>query len=326
VLKVLFFVVFLQSICFAQVSNYALEKNWAALPTIENASFWVPKNADLKNNQKEAEVDVFFIHPTTDIYGFKASGNTNIDNKKVNIKTDELSIKYQASVFNGTCKVYAPRYRQAVLHNFFSKNSDKSKAAFNLAYSDIKAAFEYYLANYNHGRPIIIAGHSQGTMHAARLLKEFFDGKPLQKQLVVAYLIGYPIYASEFQFIKVADDADSLGGFVSYNTFLMGADNFFTEEYKNAVVVNPLSWKTDKQFVDASKHLGGIKTNKEQIFPNLFGALCGNGILEVQKPNVSGYVPLVKNNYHLHDYSLFYMNLRENIAHRANLYINLKKL
>ncbi len=325
-LKQLIFLLLLYNICLAQTTNYAVEENWAALPFKENLSYWTPKKSTLKNNQTNVQIDVFFIHPTTDIYGLKVSGNTKIDNQRVNKKTDELSIKYQASVFNETCKVYAPRYRQAVLHNFFSRNSNKSKAAFDLAYSDIKAAFEYYLANYNHGRPIIIAGHSQGTMHAARLLKEYFDNKPLQKQLVVAYLIGYPIYANEFQSLKVNGDADSIGGFVSYNTFLMGADNFFTEKYKNAVVVNPLNWKTDKQFVDASKHLGGIKTNKEQIFPNLFGAKCGNGILEIQKPNVSGYVPLVKNNYHLYDYALFYMNLRENIAHRANLYINLKKL
>lgn len=31
-----------------------------------------------------------------------------------------------------------------------------------LAYEDIKCAFEYYMENYNDGRPIVVAGFSQG--------------------------------------------------------------------------------------------------------------------------------------------------------------------
>lgn len=305
----------------AQIANYAIEKNWAALPHINNNSYWIPNNT-IANNQPNAPADVFFIHPTTDIFGLKISGNTDLDNDRVNKQTDELSIQYQASVFNVACKVYAPRYRQAVLQNFFLRNSDKSKQAFNVAYEDIKAAFEYYLKNYNKGRPIIIAGHSQGSMHAARLLKDFFDGKPLQQQLVAAYLIGYPTFPNQFQYLKTAEHADSLGGIISYNTFLLGTDGAFSNEYKGAIVVNPLSWNTDNAFVNSSYHLGGIKKNKTEIYTKLLGAKCGNGILEIQKPNVAGYVPLIRNNYHIHDYSLFYMNIRQNVEHRVTLFLN----
>lgn len=31
-----------------------------------------------------------------------------------------------------------------------------------LAYENIKCAFEYYMENYNDGRPIVVAGFSQG--------------------------------------------------------------------------------------------------------------------------------------------------------------------
>ena len=72
--------------------------------------------------------------------------------------------------------------------------------AFATAYADIKAAFEYYLKNYNHGRPIIIASHSQGSTHALHLLKDYFENKPLQKQLVAAYIVGMTI-PTEFFFI-----------------------------------------------------------------------------------------------------------------------------
>ena len=161
-------------------TDYAKQENWAALPTMQDNADWTPKG--LQNLQDSAKADVFFIHPTTDVTGFK--GNAAIDDKSINRQTDNFPIKYQASVFNESCKVYAPRYRQAALNNFFSKNSERSQEAFDIAYKDVKAAFEYYLKNYNNGRPIIIAGHSQGSKHAQRLLREFFDGQPLQKQLM----------------------------------------------------------------------------------------------------------------------------------------------
>ena len=66
----------------------------------------------------------------------------------------------------------------------------RPRAAFELAYSDVLRAFDYYLAHENHGRPFILASHSQGSLHALRLIQERLAGKPLQKQLVAAYLIG----------------------------------------------------------------------------------------------------------------------------------------
>jgi hypothetical protein len=39
-------------------------------------------------------------------------------------------------------------------------------------------------------------------MHAVRLLQEFFDGKPLQKQLVCAYIVGWQIKKDDFRNLK----------------------------------------------------------------------------------------------------------------------------
>ncbi len=49
------------------------------------------------------------------------------------------------------------------------RTGQKSIDAFDLAYEDLKTAFENYLKHYNKGRPIIIASHSQGSLHALRL-------------------------------------------------------------------------------------------------------------------------------------------------------------
>lgn len=314
---------FFLSILFAgstAVPDYADAENWAALPGRTDAADWVPEASGLVDAQDTAIADVFFIHPTTDLYGL--GGNADVEKDKLNSVTDKTTIKYQASVFNGSCKVYAPRYRQAALHNFFKKDSEAADAAFELAYADVRKAFQYFLDHYNQGRPVIIAGHSQGSKHAARLLKEFFDGTPLQKQLVEAYVIGFPTRADQFQFLKVSSDSNDVGGIVSFCTFGMDPPaERLLNDYSGAICVNPLSWSTDKEFVPAKFHLGGISRSWDGVQSKLVGAKCGNGILEIQKPAVSGYTPLLKYNYHIHDYTLFYMNIRANVARRLSLYV-----
>jgi hypothetical protein len=318
------FCLFLTVLYYSQIygTDYSRTENWAALPTMQDNADWTPKG--LSNHQDSAMVDVFFIHPTTDVTGFK--GNADINSKFINKQTDNFPIKFQASVFNESCKVYAPRYRQAVLNNFFKKDAESAKEAFDTAYQDVKTAFEYYLKNNNNGRPIIIAGHSQGSMHAQRLLQEFFDGKPLQKQLVEAYIIGFPTYETKFQFLKVSERADTFGGYISYSTF--GQDSKIATvapEYNNAVSVNPLSWTTDKLFVAGNSQQGSLSKKSEEIIHTVFGARNANGILEIQKPQEGGFVPMVMKNYHLYDYSLFYLNIRENVALRIKKYFENNK-
>lgn len=316
--------VFCICLCFActclQATDYSRPENWAALPDRKDNADWVPPGSGLQDEQAVAEADVFFIHPTTDLTGF--SGNADIDDHSINKRTDDMPVKYQASVFNGSCRIYAPRYRQATLNNYFARNSERSQHSFDVAYADVRAAFEYYLEHYNHGRPIIIAGHSQGSMHAQRLLREFFDGKPLQKQLVEAYIIGYPTQENQFQSIKVSNAPADFGGFVSYCTFGMDADISFLPQYKGAVVVNPLSWSTDKTFVAANENHGSLLKKSEKIVKALCGARCGDGILEIQKPSEGGFTVLPYKNYHLYDYALFYLNIRENVALRLKNYLD----
>lgn len=145
---------------------------WAAHPWKWDPSDSVPK--PLRNELRDSMVDVFFLHPTT--YTTKSRNkklNAAIDDSYINAKTDYSSILYQASVFNQQCRVFAPRYRQAHIGNFFSKDETVRQEAFAIAYADIKAAFTHYLNYWNNGRPIIIAAHSQGSFLAEKLLKEF---------------------------------------------------------------------------------------------------------------------------------------------------------
>jgi hypothetical protein len=109
--------------------------------------------------------------------------NAQLNDETLNNKTDNSPILYQASVFNKQSRIFAPRYRQAHLRAFYTIDKNAKFNSLDLAYSDIKSAFEYYLQNHNHGQLIIIASHSQGTLHAAKLRKEYFENKPLQNPI-----------------------------------------------------------------------------------------------------------------------------------------------
>ncbi|HSN08539.1 MAG TPA: DUF3089 domain-containing protein, partial [Hanamia sp.] len=285
---------------------------WAASPFKNNPSDDVPK--DLKNSLHDSLADVFFIYPTSYTDMKMPDGwNANIDDAKINSKTDKESIRYQASVFNKYCRVFAPRYRQANLDAFYTKNKDSADAALNLAYQDVKKAFEYYLKHYNNGRPIIIASHSQGTWHAGRLLKEFFEGKPLEKQLVCAYIIGLPVFTDYFTELKPCEDSISTGCFVSWRTFEQGYEAPYVEkETQKAYVINPLTWTRDSSLAPAYLNKGAVLRNFNKVIPHLVHAQIHGNVLWVNKPKFFGSIFLHTKNYHIADYNLFYENIREN--------------
>lgn len=302
--------------------DYSNLNYWAAHPLKYDPSDAVPLK--FKDESKDTLADVFFIYPTTYTDQNMPMGwNADIDNKELNKKTDNSTILYQASVFNKYCRVFAPRYRQANLRAFFTGDKQKTGAAFDTAYEDVRAAFTYYLKNYNHGRPIIIASHSQGTMHAGRLLKEFFEEKPLQKQLVCAYVIGLPVFSNYFSTIKPCQDSASTGCFISWRTFEEGfISPLVRQEKLKAFVTNPLSWTMDTVFAPSGLNKGGILRNFNKVIPGLVHAQIHENILWVNKPKFFGNIFLKTKNYHIADYNLFYDNIRENVGTRIRAFLS----
>jgi hypothetical protein len=214
-----------------------------------------------------------------------------------------------------------PRYRQANFKAFYTNEKDSAKKAFDIAYEDVKTAFEYYLKTYNNNRPIIIASHSQGTLHAGRLLKEFFEGKELKKKLVCAYIIGLPVFTSYFQILKPCVDSTSTGCFVTWRTFQENyVPEFVQKEKEKAFVTNPLTWRLTEDFASARLNKGGILKNFNKVITELVHAQVHENILWVNKPKFFGNIFLSLKNYHIVDYNLFYMNIRENVQTRIISY------
>ncbi len=178
------------------------------------------------------------------------------------------------------------------------------------------------MLNENSGRPIIIASHSQGTLHAIRLLQEFFDGTPLQKQLVCAYIIGYQIPTDAFKHIPVGEKADETGCFVGWRSYQKGElSNQIKKEEGNSVCVNPLTWTVSNQWASDSLNHGTLYTFNRMI-PHAVSAGIEpkSKILWVTLPKVFAYKMKKMKNLHVYDYNLFWMNIRENVKQRIDAY------
>jgi len=303
--------------------NYSQLDYWAAHPYKHDPSDSIPKPL-LATSITDSAVDVFFIHPTTYTSIKKEFGNNApVDNADLNSKTDYSTILYQASVFNQAGRVFCPRYRQANLQAYFPKTSSDTTeaiAAFNLAYEDIKKAFNYYLQHYNNGRPIIIASHSQGTTHAKRLLKDFFDNTALQNKLVAAYLVGIPVEANLFTNIKPCNTPTQTGCVCSWRTFKEGYQPDYVANEPSVIITNPLTWDSSKPLAARATNKGSILLNFNKLVPKVADANITGNILWTSKPHFFGNIFYTSKNYHIADYNLYYISVRENVSNRIKAF------
>jgi hypothetical protein len=301
--------------------DYSSLKYWAAHPDKHDPSDSIPVPL-LSDFRFDSTVDVFFIHPTTFVNVNDEKWNADIDDEVLNEKTDKSTILFQASAFN-EARVFSPRYRQANLKAYFTTDTAHAEESFNLAYEDVRHAFQYYLDHFNNGHPIIIASHSQGSTHAIRLLREFFDGKPLQQKLVVAYVIGMNIPLTAFEQLKQCNDSAATGCFVGWRTFKRGTEPFLVSKYRDSYVTNPLTWNSTNEFADRSLNKGGVLRNFEKLYPHVTDAQIHESILWSNRPHFPGSFLYRANNYHIGDINLFYVNIRDNMQTRIKSYDSL---
>jgi hypothetical protein len=316
--------------------SYADSAAWAALPDRADAA-----DAEIATlqagDQRRAAVDVFYVHPTSYV---GSAWNARLDDEEANNATDKGATRIQASAFNDCCAVYAPRYRQANLTTFTSPTVDGARAV-DLAGSDVVSAFRYYLAHYNHGRPFIIAAHSQGSVHGFRLLKEAISGTPLKDRLIVAYLIGGPLTEETLATVPDLHACDSAGdtgcvvGFNARSPAYTGGIDFV--EYpplppgsapRKRLCVNPLTWRHDEAGAERTLNRGAVffdtSSSPPTPQPGFASARCSGGFLRVE---MEGAPPrdfmsrlldhaIGDGNYHPIEYGLFFIHLRENARER----------
>jgi len=328
--------------------DYSKQVSWLTLPDMIDYADMLPEG--LVDQQQDAPVDVFYIHPTA-YYG-NDNWNSNMAPEKGAAQIIDYMVAAHASIFNGCCKIYSPQFREANISTFLSDNY----GPLELAYSDVKRAFEYFIDHQNQGRPFILLSHSQGTTHAMRLLEEYILPQGLIDKMVVAYVIGYELPMDKFSRglhnIAVCESAEQTNCIISWAAYGETSAQDFTFDLvhwypegwesskgKDTLCVNPLSWRTDNEMQTRDTHLGtvlsnplsffyenvlfdkntGISPQYLQVHENFTRAQCKNGRLyiETQHDNsIAAGTNEDDQNYHAHDINLFYMNIRENVAKR----------
>ncbi|HEY0113808.1 MAG TPA: DUF3089 domain-containing protein [Allosphingosinicella sp.] len=317
----------------APAAAYQRPEMWIARPGLrDDPSRWVPPGVPAEGTKQAA---VFFIHPTS--YLQKSQWNAPLADPESQWRA-RLFVRSQASVFNGVGEIWAPKYRQATFGAFLTTEEDARKAL-DFAYRDVLAAFEQFMSEVPKGRPIILAGHSQGSLHLMRLLGERIAGKPEAKRIVAAYVIGWPISLTAdlpFLGLLACAEPDQAGCILSWQSFGEPADHdMITDVFDKSrgptgisregsamLCTNPLTGDPGGE-APAAANLGTLIPNEALTEGRLQApgvpARCGErGFLLIgeEPPELGPYV-LPGNNYHVYDYALFWMNMRRDAAARV---------
>ncbi len=294
--------------------NYQSEKNWAVLP------LKYTKKLKEVASARQFEADVFYVYPTLISDKKDVRWNVAVDDSIQNDNVLNKAVHFQASAWATSGNIYVPYYRQAHIRSY-SMLENGGNEALMLAYSDVKEAFRVYLEKYNKGRPIIIASHSQGTTHTTLLLKDFFDGKALQKQLVAAYLVGIGTKKDEFKTIKVLTKPDETGGFVSWNTYKKNKlPKKYENWYKGKVSSNPILWDTSTT-TQREDHKGFLFGNNK-IYEKSLKLEVIDGMIWSTLPRFPLRIFLMfKKNYHVGDVNLFWKDIQENAELRVDSWL-----
>jgi hypothetical protein len=319
--------------------SYADAAMWIARPDLpNNPAMWLPTG--FQSQPTERRASVFFIHPTS--FLDRSHWNAPIDHEESQQRA-RLFVRHQASVFNGVGDIWAPKYRQATFGAFLTTKEDAQKAL-DFAYRDVLAAFAGFLEQAPKDRPIILAAHSQGSLHLSRLLRDLIAHSPVKDRVVAAYVIGWPISTTAdlgALGLPACETAAQAGCIVSFQTFGEPADpGMVTEVYDASfspegtsragspmLCVNPLTGNIGDDAL-AEANLGTLFPNDKLTEATIQGgvvpARCDvSGFLLIGKdvPKMPPYI-LPGNNYHVFDYALFWANLRADAEKRLDAFLN----
>ena len=221
--------------------------------------------------------------------------------------------------------------RQATFFSFIDTSGDGEKAL-TLAYGDVRQAFRAFLAGIGPDRPFVLAGHSQGTRHAARLLTEEIEPGGLLPRMVAAYLVGFSIGAGDLGGVPVCERATQTGCAVGWNA-MEGEGAGVFGGVDDLLCINPLSWQAGSAYAGHEHNLGAIGFPAWQPAadedpsltapePGAADAQCLGGQLAVLELRSDAFPSRMGgNSMHPYDYSLFHMNIRENARTRVQAYL-----
>ena len=257
--------------------------------------------------------DIFYILPTCvwdwtaeDGQSCRYSDYTRTDHIEAFLPSVELAEDIFAQ---GQYGFYCPYYRQISL-NVWMDGEAAVEELFPLSMEDVSAAFDYYMDNYNEGRPFVLAGFSQGGKAVVELVKHL--PAEAYERMVAAYAIGYRISDEEveqYPQLHPATDSTGTGTIISYNS-VASPEAACAVLSPSDFCINPVNWTTDA--VPAA-----LNDSVTVTVDTLSHLLIVDG-LDPEACFLSSLAPMFPlGNYHLQELTLYQEHLRRNTALRV---------
>ena len=281
-----------------------------AVPARSEAAAWYISQPAGDNSPP---TDIFYILPTC-IWDWTAADGQTCRYSDYT-RTDHIeaflpSVELAEDIFaQGQYGFYCPYYRQISL-NVWMDGEAAVEELFPLSMEDVSAAFDYYLDNYNEGRPFVLAGFSQGGKAVVEIVKHL--PAPAYKRMVAAYAIGYRVSDEElaqYPQLRPAVDSTGTGTIICYNSVA-------TPEAACAVLspsdicINPVNWTTGATPAELNDSVTVTVDTDHHL-------LIVDG-LDPEQYWLPSLAPMFsKGNYHLQELTLYQDHLRRNTALRV---------
>ena len=212
---------------------------------------------------QQKPADVFYVYPTVSTISYADNGSSWFaDITKAEVREEANGNQRFNKMLYDDYNFFAPYYHQMIFESYNQPDSIlQENAAF--ASQDVKAAFQYYMAHGNQGRPFFLVGHSQGSQVLIELLKNGMTDE--QRQLMVAaYCIGYKVTANELaQYpdrLAPASDSTEVGKLIIFNS-VTDTTAIGMVSRGDMVGVNPTTWTALTDTISADFQLGMAKYN-----------------------------------------------------------------
>ena len=210
--------------------NYARESDWLCLPGRADPCSTPLQTTALSSSgygatmrtkvAKDPPIDCFYVYPTV-----SADQGLNSD---LNVSEERAATEIQFARFASVCRTFVPIYRQMTVEAIaaFAAGAD-IKAAAELAYGDVAAAWRNYLARSDNRRPFVLIGHSQGSLMLEQLIAREIEPKPqIAARMKLAIIPGFPVLVPQgklvggtFKRIPLCSRSAETGCVIAYSSF-----------------------------------------------------------------------------------------------------------
>ena len=311
------------------------ERDKAAAEEIIPTDYEDDDNWLLHPKERTKLIDTVYLYPTAFMDASEGAPTVCDIDEPAMRKAAQGYYAAQASVYEDSTNLFIPYYRQINLASVFGLSTEERDAlSASIPQTDIFAALDHYFEEDNEGRPFILAGHSQGSQMLTNVLSKYMSEHPeYLDRMVAAYVIGYSV-TDEFldanPQLKFAEGETDTGVIVSWNT--EGAGNKNQDSLvilPGAQCITPLNWKRDETYAGAELNLGGrIPDNEKGGFKDVKEA--ADAVIDSERGVIVTTTTAIQpiagqgfgtDSFHNGDYSLYYYNLKENVAKRCEAYL-----